>query len=153
MKWTQEKLEELYKKVNERGMSDPEFKEKILKDPKGALEEVAGCSLPDDILGVKYIEKENGYANTYVVPDFAQGEIDMTELKSVVGGVGGASGECSAYSKAVGEQPNTSIILIVSVCGAASVPGGRDENGMCGAYACADEPPTYIADVCAAEAE
>ena len=79
MKWSQEDLEQLYQQVNAKAIADEEFRKALLADPKAVLEQEAGQKLPDD-LNLKIIENDNGFAATYIVPDFVCGELDAKEL-------------------------------------------------------------------------
>ena len=144
MEWTQEQLEKLYQEVNRRVAEDPAFREKLQADPKATVEEIAGKALPDGVL-LKVIERDGGYAATFVVPDFLQEEIDrsqlsMEEAEKVVAGL--------------------SFFLIVSVClaavsvgpCAADVCGGNVCGGnVCGGNACAADACGGAA--CAANAD
>lgn len=119
MNWTQKELENIYKEANIRAQQDSAFRELAARDPKAAFEQLAGKPLPDDF-NLKVIEKDASYAATYVVPDFAQGELDFSQLSDqqverVTGGL--------------------SVVLIVSVCGAAVSTGGCGGDA-CGANAC-----------------
>lgn len=143
MKWTQGELEKLYQDVNAKAVADAEFRQEMLKDAKAAIEKFAGRPLPEGF-SLKIIEKDSSYASTYVVPNFAQGEIDLNELDM----------------KELGDEQlasvpsGLSIALIVSICGAAASVGGcgADACGanVCGGNACAAN--ACGADACAGNA-
>ena len=119
MNWKQEDLERIYKEANIRAQRDPAFRELAMRDPKAAYEQLSGQPMPDDFK-LEVVEKDESYAATYVVPDFAQGELDFRQLsdqqaEKVAGGL--------------------SIFLIVSICGAAISTGGCGGDA-CGANAC-----------------
>ena len=87
MSWTQKKLEELYREINRRLAEDPEFAEKLRKDPGKTLEELAGQPLPEGF-SLQLVEKDDNYDQTYVLPDFAGEEIAFSDLDDVAGGKG-----------------------------------------------------------------
>lgn len=119
MKWTQEELEQLYQQVNAKAAQDEAFRKEVLTNPKAALEKMAGRKLPDEF-NLKIIENDSGFASTYIVPDFVQGELDVQELGSEA--LGQVSGGVSFF-------------LIVTVC-AAAVAVGPCPGDACGAAAC-----------------
>lgn len=86
MEWTQEKLENLYQEVNKKAKEDPEFLKALLKDPKAAMEQVAGCEVPDGYK-LSFVDGETNHAGTYSLPNFTGDEIDLKQLNSVVGGI------------------------------------------------------------------
>lgn len=119
MKWTQSELEKLYQEVNAKAASDGEFRKALMEDAKAAMEKLAGRKLPDDFI-LKYIEKDNKYVATYVVPDFAQGELDIKELRD---------------ENLDSVNAGFSFIGIAGVCGLA-VSVGDDDDDICGVNAC-----------------
>ena len=82
MSWTQKKLEELYREINRRLAEEPEFAEKLRKDPGKTLEELAGQPLPEGF-SLQLVEKDDNYDQTYVLPDFAGEEIAFSDLDDV----------------------------------------------------------------------
>ena len=144
MTWSQRDLEELYKEVNKKGSTDEQFKEWLIRDPVAAMESVAGRPLEEDGK-LEVVANDGSYSNTYVVPDFAQGEMDFNELRTVAGGsrvesaadISGGSNE---------ERPaGLSVAAIVSVCAAAAAVG------PCPADACGAKGGCIV-EVCGAEA-
>ena len=118
MKWTQDELEKLYQEVNAKAVADSAFREALMGDTKGTLEKIAGCKLPDDF-NLKFIESDKGYAATYIVPDFVQGELNIQEmqdddLSSVAGGI--------------------SIALIVSISGDSGCLADTCYGNECGSF-------------------
>ena len=87
-KWTQKELEEVYQKILARAKDDPAFLQEVREKGKAALEEVAGRKLPEGFQ-LQFVDGESNYANAYVLPDFTGDEIDLGQLKSVVGGTEG----------------------------------------------------------------
>ncbi|MBQ6735501.1 MAG: hypothetical protein IJR00_11425, partial [Lachnospiraceae bacterium] len=142
MKWTQEELEELYRKANEKGLQDEAFAKRITENPKEALEELAGRELPEGFV-LERIAGDGKYTGAYLKPNFAGGEIDLNELKSVTGGDGGFTPkvDCVEFKA----KSYISIALIVSVCAAAAKVGPCPAD-VCGAAA------TCPGDVCGAAA-
>lgn len=143
MKWTQEELEQLYQQANEKANADEAFLKEILADPKSALEKMAGRELPDDF-SLKTIENDTGYAATYIVPDFVQGELDLQELtpEALDQASGGISflGVFSACAAAVSIGP-----CPADACAAAGCAANACAAAACGGAACAG-------DACAANA-
>lgn len=98
MDWTNEKLEELFAKMQNKAMIDAGFRKKLLENPDAALEELAGKKLPDGFK-VKIIENDPNYAATFVLPDMLSEEMTPEDMDAAAGGYG--------------------IMLIVSACAAA----------------------------------
>ena len=134
MGWTQKELEELYKKANEKALNDPEFAKKIKENAEEALKEIAGKDLPQGFK-LKMVDGDSKYAAAYLTPDFAGGELNLNDLKSVAGG----EGEPSQGNQDDGAQTfGVSAVLIVSACGVA-VDVGPCGGDACGGAACAAE--------------
>lgn len=161
MAWTQKELEELYSKVNEKGSTDPEFRQRLLKEPVSAIEELAGRPLPEGYR-LECIANDNSYSGTYVIPDFAQGEIDFNELRSVAGGSRVEREADIGPSGSNDDRPaGLSVAAIVSVCAAAASVGPcpADACGAnagcagdaCGAAACG-AAGSCMAEACGGEA-
>ena len=51
MKWSQKKLEEIYRKAMKRSMTDEAFRKKLQADSASALAEIAGEDLPNYQIG------------------------------------------------------------------------------------------------------
>jgi hypothetical protein len=111
MAWTQEKVNEIYFKIQKLAATDEEFRAELLKDSNAAIAKIAGEELPE---GMKFnvIENDPAYNATFVLPDMVGEELEDEELDSVAGGI-------------------VSFVVIVSACAAAINPG------VCGADACA----------------
>ncbi|HEX8675421.1 MAG TPA: hypothetical protein VF710_26230 [Longimicrobium sp.] len=79
----------IYTEVLTRSSTDRAFRERLVSDPEGALEEVIGvplATLPRPI-NVKFIEKEAGYDAVVVLPDFMDVDVlSDAELEAVAGG-------------------------------------------------------------------
>ena len=132
MSWTQKKLEELYQEINRRLAEDPEFAEKLRKDPGKTLEELAGQPLPEGF-SLQLVEKDDNYGQTYVLPDFAGEEIAFSDLDDVAGGKGLHYAGPGCHLKQHHEK--ISVALFVSAC-AAAVSITACPADACGAAAC-----------------
>ncbi|MBR7073771.1 MAG: hypothetical protein IKI39_01565, partial [Oscillospiraceae bacterium] len=132
MSWTQKKLEELYREINRRLAEDPEFAEKLRKDPGKTLEELAGQPLPEGF-SLQLVEKDDNYDQTYVLPDFAGEEIAFSDLDDVAGGKGLHYAGPGCHLKQHHEK--ISVALFVSAC-AAAVSLAACPADACGAAAC-----------------
>lgn len=86
MAWTQEKMNEIYMKVQQLAVTDEEFRNKLLEDTNAAIEKVAGEPVPENFK-VKVIESDPQYAATFVLPPMISDELDDEALDSVAGGV------------------------------------------------------------------
>ena len=133
MSWTQKELEELYQKINRAVAEDPDFLPKAKKDPKAAVEELAGRPLEEGFR-LNFIEQDSSYGDTYVLPEFVGEELAPGELDAIAGGK-------SAVAVRAGRdcpKDNTlevSVVVIVSAC-AAAVSGTACGGDACGAAAC-----------------
>ena len=113
--WSQEKLEKIYIKVQQKCATDKEFREEILKDANAAVEKLTGEKIPEGF-SLKAIEQDPNYSATFVIPDLISEELTEGDMKEMAGGLSG--------------------LAIVSACGAAVevLPCPAD---ACGAAACA----------------
>lgn len=102
MEWTQDKINEIYVKVQKLAVTDEEFREALLADPKAAIDKAAGITLPDDFK-IKVIENDPGYAATFVLPDMLSDELGDEDLDMVAGGAclldGCGADACAADAK------------------------------------------------------
>ena len=156
MKWSQKKLEEIYRKAMKRSKTDEAFRKKLQADSASALAEIAGEDLPGEVW-LKFIERDPNYAGTFVQPDYISDELDIRALEKVTGGAGEDPGQSDGGSDEVDSNNlELSFVLIISACAVAiSVAAcGADACGAaaacaaqaCGAVACG------AAAVCAGEA-
>ncbi len=124
--WTQERLEEVYRKVQLKSATDREYRELLLKDANQAFEAVAGEKLPE---GCKFkaIEQDPSYSATFVIPDFVGEELTPGEADEAAGGISFLLG-ISACALAIGVGP-----CAADACGA---KGGVGFDGICGGQAC-----------------
>ena len=86
----------------QRSMEDEDFRQRLLDDPKGTLEQELGTRLPDDV-EVRVVE-ESADAIYLVLPSSASplggqgGELSDRELEAVAGGDGGTWGDACDYT-------------------------------------------------------
>lgn len=73
MTWTKEESMALGSKMIQRAMTDEDFRRKLLADPNGTLEELAGKPLPAGYR-LKVLENDPAYTATYVLPDLVKKE-------------------------------------------------------------------------------
>ena len=95
MAWTQEKINEVYMKVQQTAATDEEFREELLKDSSAAIAKIAGEELPENFK-IKVIENDPQYAATFVLPPMVSDELSDDELDSVAGGFCLIDGACGA---------------------------------------------------------
>lgn len=85
MAWTQDKINEIYIKVQQLAATDEEFRQELLKDSTSAIQKIAGEELPEDFK-IKVIENDPQYAATFVLPPMEPEELDDEVLDQVAGG-------------------------------------------------------------------
>lgn len=95
MAWTQEKINEVYMKVQRMAVTDEEFRQELLQDPDTAIGKIAGEELPEDFR-VKVIENDPQYAATFVLPPMVSEELSDADLDAVAGGICLIDGSCAA---------------------------------------------------------
>lgn len=97
MAWTQDKINEVYVKVQNMAATDEEFREELLNDSNAAIAKIAGEDLPEDFK-VKIIENDPQYAATFILPPMVSDELSGDELDGVAGGICGIDGApCGAF--------------------------------------------------------
>jgi hypothetical protein len=86
-KWTQEDTKKVAAAILRRAATEPAFREKALKNPNAAIQEVAGKPLPAGVT-VRFIQNEPGVTMTLVLPDpvDASKELSEKEQEQVAGG-------------------------------------------------------------------
>lgn len=110
MKWTQDKLNELYFMIQKRAATDEEYRNELLADPNAVIEKEMGVPLPEG-MKFKVVENDPAYNATFVLPELLSEEIEDDDLESVAGGV--------------------SFVVLISACAAAL------SAGPCAGNACA----------------
>ena len=68
-----------------KSWEDPEFKAKLLKDPKSVVEELSGEKLPDN-MKIEVIE-ETSNSVCLVLPKNPDDELDEAQLEQITGGL------------------------------------------------------------------
>ena len=77
---------ELMNSILSRSVSDREFRQLLLTDPKTAIRKTFGIRVPDNF-SLRFIEKPPDLAALIVLPDpVTTGELSDSELESVGGG-------------------------------------------------------------------
>ena len=93
---------DIERKLIQRSMEDEDFRQRLLDDPKGTLEQELGTRLPDEV-EVRVVQ-ESADAIYLVLPSSASplggqgGEISDRELEAVAGGDGGTWGDACDYT-------------------------------------------------------
>jgi hypothetical protein len=82
--------DQIFEEILKRSATDRGFRDRLVADPAGAIEEVIGvpvATLPRPI-NVKFIEKDAGLDAVIVLPDFLdpEGALSEAELEAVAGG-------------------------------------------------------------------
>lgn len=157
MDWSQKELEELYQKVNQLASTDADFRKELQENAHAAIERIAGKKLPEGFR-LETIETDLSYNRTFVAPDFAPGELNLRDLKSVAGGQGEEQSD-GAPSQGEGQDVGISIMAIVSVCGVAGGVGPCPADA-CGAQGCGGDicgghaggAEGCVGDICSVEA-
>jgi hypothetical protein len=88
---------EMERTLVQRSMEDDSFRQRLLDDPKAAVEQELGSQLPE---GVEVRVVEESADTIYLVLPFAPavgegGELSDRELEAVAGGSSAGSGACS----------------------------------------------------------
>lgn len=82
----QQKIKEEMQDILARSATDPAFREKLLSEPKAAIEEHTGNEVPEDV-EISFIENQGDA--TLVLPEYndPEAELEDDELEAVAGGV------------------------------------------------------------------
>ncbi len=84
-RWTQQEINDAYKKIIDKTAKDSEFRKLALDNPKKAFSEVAGKEVPENI-NIRFIENEPGIDQTFVLPNKITEELSDNELDKISGG-------------------------------------------------------------------
>jgi hypothetical protein len=89
--------QEMERRLIEKSLEDESFRQRLLEDPKGAVEDELGTRLPEEV-GVVTVE-ESADTIYLVLPSASpvgqEGEISDSELEAVAGGSSIWGGACS----------------------------------------------------------
>ncbi len=86
MSWNDEEVNELFFKCKHKAMVDKDYRAKILADPKGTIEEMAGKKMPDDFK-IQVVEGDPAASMSFVLPPMTDTELSDEELENVAGGM------------------------------------------------------------------
>ena len=74
-----------YTKVVLKAWKDPQFKERLVKDPIGALKD-QGIEIPHDVIVTVFENTDKQFF--FVIPREPEGEMSEEQLESIAGGFG-----------------------------------------------------------------
>jgi len=84
MSWSQEKIQETVKQLQEKAETDSSFREQLKTNPNTAIEEIAGIQVP---VGFKVnIVDANDADLTIALPKTKSDELSDSDLEAVAGG-------------------------------------------------------------------
>ncbi len=88
MSWNDEEVNELFFKCKHKAMVDKDYRAKILADPKGTIEEMAGKKMPDDFK-IQVIESDPAASMAFVLPPMPETGVELSDddLENVAGGL------------------------------------------------------------------
>jgi hypothetical protein len=85
--WSDDEIKKVMVSLYHGAATDREFRNLCLKNPKAAIEKIAGVEIPEDFK-IRFIENAKDTDVTYVLPNFEDDELDDRELAQVSGGRG-----------------------------------------------------------------
>ncbi|MFA5879054.1 MAG: NHLP leader peptide family RiPP precursor [Candidatus Margulisiibacteriota bacterium] len=83
--------------IRKKATTDKAFRELLLNDPRAAVEQFTGKTMPDDFK-LKVIESDPNYHMTFVLPEMVGDQISVEDLEGVPGG----GTNCVIYAGATG---------------------------------------------------
>jgi len=84
MAWTQEKIQEVAKSIQDKAMTDTAFRARFKADPNAVIEEVSGLQVPAGFK-IRVIAPEDADL-TIALPKLETDELNDNELEAVAGG-------------------------------------------------------------------
>jgi len=84
MAWTQEKIQEVAKSIQDKAMTDTAFRARFKANPNTVIEEVSGLQVPEGFK-IRVIAPEDADL-TIALPKIETGELNDNELEAVAGG-------------------------------------------------------------------
>lgn len=84
-KWTTEEIENLRIEISKKAAVDADFREKILINPKKAIEQYYGKRIPEE-LSIDVIENKPGIVKTFVLPNLISDSLSKEEMLAIAGG-------------------------------------------------------------------
>jgi len=86
MAWTQDKIEQVAKSIQDKAIADVAFRTRFKADPNAVIEEVSGLQVPAGFK-IRVVAPEDADL-TIALPKIETGELSDMELEAVAGGKG-----------------------------------------------------------------
>lgn len=83
--WTTEEVQNTIQSMMDKAVSDSEFRQSLLENPKAAIKEFTGKEMPESF-SLKLIEADPAVDMTFVLPPLQTDELSDQELDQVAGG-------------------------------------------------------------------
>ena len=80
--------QEMERRLIEKSLEDESFRQRLIEDPKGTVEEELGTRLPEEVRVVTVEETQDTIYLVLPSTPMAGGELSDQELQSVAGGIG-----------------------------------------------------------------
>lgn len=84
MAWTEEKIQEVAKSIQDKAMADVAFRTRFKADPNAVIEEISGLQVPAGFK-IKVVAPEDADL-TIALPKIETDELSDNELEAVAGG-------------------------------------------------------------------
>lgn len=105
MAWTEEKVQEVAKSIQDKAMTDVAFRTRFKTDPNTVIEEVSGLQVPAGFK-IRVVAPEDADL-TIALPKIETGELSDMELEAVAGGKGHPDKEGKGKINAFENMGNT----------------------------------------------